>query len=171
MAWEDGPESLCIDCYNHMLSVELGIEIENKVEELTVKDSEGIKRTFLIEQKLDPMGIFIRAEENVAYGYEFAVHGELYCDQNELLQKLINKIKQGVGVSYIEERAFPNGQMYHSMVHNQLVGRVDSSGLHELPVIVVDGKPYTWEQIGKMMNTYEGFQFELKIRDLFDDID
>ncbi|WP_173915210.1 hypothetical protein [Halobacillus sp. Marseille-Q1614] len=57
------------------------------------------------------------------------------------------------------------------MIHNQLIGHVASSDPHDLPVIVADGKPYTWEELGKFVNTYEGFQVELKIHEITDDVD
>ncbi|WP_173915209.1 hypothetical protein [Halobacillus sp. Marseille-Q1614] len=76
------------------------------MESLTVKDNKGVLRTFWIETRLDPMGLFITAEEKNDYGYVFAVHGELDCDQTALMNKLIDKINKGVSLSYIECRTF-----------------------------------------------------------------
>lgn len=32
----------------------------------------------------------------------------------------------------------------------------------QVPLIVVDGKPLTWQEFGRTLLTHEGFQFELK---------
>ena len=34
-----------------------------------------------------------------------------------------------------------------------------------LPSVVIDGKPFTWEQVGHMLMTFEGFTFEARIKD------
>ena len=39
------------------------------------------------------------------------------------------------------------------------------------PLIIIDGRPFTWEEVGKMLMAYEGFQIKLKINDFTDDID
>jgi hypothetical protein len=33
------------------------------------------------------------------------------------------------------------------------------------------GKPFTWEEFGRMLMTYEGFQFKLKMYDVTDDVE
>ena len=39
------------------------------------------------------------------------------------------------------------------------------------PLIIIDGKPFTWEEVGKMLMAYEGFQIKLKIYEFSDDIE
>ena len=34
-----------------------------------------------------------------------------------------------------------------------------------LPMVVVDGKPFTWEQVGHMLMTFEGFTLVSRIKD------
>lgn len=168
---DDDRKYLCNDCYNNVLSEQLGVALESSVESMKVKDGKGIFRTFQIEQRLDPIGIIITAMEQEDHGYVFAVHGELDCDQKALMEKLESKIKQGVAASYMKTETYPNGQTYHSLNHHQLLGRVKHSDDHHFPVIVIDGKPYTWEELGKLLKTYEGFQLEWKMHEITDDVD
>jgi hypothetical protein len=35
--------------------------------------------------------------------------------------------------------------------------------------IIIDGKPFTWGKVGKMLMAYEGFQIKLKMFDVTDD--
>ncbi|TMU83432.1 hypothetical protein FGG79_19685 [Bacillus sp. BHET2] len=57
---------------------------------IVVYDYNGTRRNFMLQQRLYPNGIFLQAAEDLEYGYQFAVHGELECDQTELLEKLMN---------------------------------------------------------------------------------
>jgi hypothetical protein len=38
------------------------------------------------------------------------------------------------------------------------------------PLIVIDGKEITWEDFGRMLMTYEGFNFKLEIFDRSDEM-
>jgi hypothetical protein len=39
-----------------------------------------------------------------------------------------------------------------------------------VPLIVVDGREITWDQFGRMLMTFEGWQFKLEIRDLSEEV-
>ncbi len=49
----------------------------------------------------------------------------------------------------------------------RLVGRIewDPNSDARLPLVVIDGKPFTWEQVGHMLMTFEGFTLEARIKD------
>ncbi|WP_156418737.1 DUF7713 domain-containing protein [Lentibacillus amyloliquefaciens] len=147
-----------------MVSTELGVDLEEQPESIVLKDPKGITRYFKVEQKLFHMGIRLQAEEAIEYGYQFAIHGELDCDQKQLFQELADKVKDGLARQYIEQGIFPNDQAYQTIVDDELVGRIEyNENDPDVPLIIIDGKPYTWEEVGKMMTSYEGFQFHLKI--------
>lgn len=58
------------------------------------------------------------------------------------------------------------------MADGELVGRIEyNENDPDVPLIIIDGKPYTGEEVGKMMMSYEGFQFRLKIYDVTDEIE
>ena len=44
----------------------------------------------------------------------------------------------------------------------------DSDG--ELPLLVIDGNPVTWEQFGRILSSNEGRQFRLEICDSSDEV-
>jgi len=50
-------------------------------------------------------------------------------------------------------------------------GRIiwDEHGGGEIPLLVVDGRPVTWDQLGRMLMSYEGWRFTLEILDRDDD--
>ncbi|CEG22039.1 hypothetical protein BN1080_00959 [Planococcus massiliensis] len=40
----------------------------------------------------------------------------------------------------------------------------------DVPLVVIDGTTYTWEEVGKMLMHYEGFQLKLEMVDSYDEI-
>lgn len=67
-------------------------------------------RNFNIEKMILPNGIFLEAKEDILYGYTFAVHGELHCDQHSLFQKLIDKVKRRISKQYLNHEVSQNYQ-------------------------------------------------------------
>lgn len=49
----------------------------------------------------------------------------------------------------------------------RLVGRIewDPNSDARLPLVVIDCKPFTWEQVGHMLMTFEGFTLEARVKD------
>jgi hypothetical protein len=163
---------LCANCYSEIMSKELEIDLEPLVEAFSLKDFQGISRTFYVERRLDPMGLFLEAVENIEFGYKFAVHGELQSNQVELLNKLIEKTRKGIGEQQVARKVFPNGQGYHSIINDQITGLIEYDETSDgTPLIIIDGKPFTWEEVGKLLMTYEGFQIKLKMFDVTDDVE
>jgi hypothetical protein len=39
-----------------------------------------------------------------------------------------------------------------------------------VPLVVVDGREITWEEFGRMLMTFEGWQFKLEIRDISEEL-
>ena len=47
------------------------------------------------------------------------------------------------------------------MVRGQITD--DPDGFVRMPMLIVDGKPITWETLGRMLTPYAGFRFKLDI--------
>lgn len=171
-SYEMGTEHLCFNCYNKMMEDELGVKLDPKRESFTLKDGEGNDRHFSVNERLEPMGFFIEAVENKENGYQFAVHGELDADQKELFKRLVDKVQKGIRTIYIEEGRFPSGKKYETIAHHEVRGRLEYDPLNEgIPLVVVDGKPYTWERLGEMVMSFEGFQIKMTMADMTDDLE
>ena len=54
---------------------------------------------------------------------------------------------------------------------DEVVGRLEYDDNNENHKVVIDGQSFSWDDLGRMLNAYEGFQFKLKIYDMTDDID
>ncbi|WP_425434982.1 DUF7713 domain-containing protein [Paenisporosarcina indica] len=44
-------------------------------------------------------------------------------------------------------------------------------GRRRHPVLVLDGKPYTWEEIVKMLRSFKGFELKVEAVDITDEIE
>jgi hypothetical protein len=165
-------EKLCLRCYNGLMTAELGVEAESYPEGMTIRDGEGEAHHFQIKKRLDPRNIFMEAVEKKQGGYDFKVMGDLYTDQGELLLQLIAKAERGMAEAYVEEGTFPNGQRHHSIRNGRLAGRVEwNPSTDDVPLLAVDGKSYTWDEFGRMLMSYEGFQVKLEMLDPFEEIE
>jgi hypothetical protein len=169
---EEDSMYLCSNCYNDIMSEELEVELQQLAETFSLKDDQGISRTFYVDRRIHPNGIYLEAMENIEFGYKFAVHGELNADQGELLNNLIDKVRKGIGKQQVARKAFPSGQEYHSIINDQVSGLIEYDETSDgTPLIIIDGKPFTWEEIGKMLMTYEGFQIKFQMYDITDDVE
>ena len=61
------------------------------------------------------------------------------------------------GIAY---RRFPGARAHH-------LGRREDG---RLPMLVIDGKEISWEQFGRMVMGFEGWQFRMEIKDRSEEI-
>ncbi|XTP54066.1 hypothetical protein Q5760_22465 [Niallia sp. Krafla_26] len=147
----------------------LEVDLEPLIESFSLKDYQGMNRTFFVERQILPQGIYLEAVENVKFGYKFGVQGELHSNQTDMLNQLMEKTRNGLAEQQVKTEFFPNGQKYNTLIHDQFTGLIEyDEGSNIAPLIIIDGKPFTWEEVGKMMMTYEGFQIKVKVYDMTD---
>ena len=123
-------------------------------------DFAGKTRKFTV--KLDPMpiGYCVTAVEDVEGddGYVFRAFSAV--DPFQALGDLRKRIPKLLSVRHLVKR---EGRL--SMTHDRLRGRISSGG------VVVDGIFLTFDELAELIQTYEGFQFDLKIVDSSDELE
>jgi hypothetical protein len=98
-----------------------------------------------------------------------AVHGELADDQGQLFLNLNAKLERLMAEDYIEVDRYPSGQIYQYLKKDRLAGVIEYDEQEDgVPLLVVDDKLFTWEEIGKILISYEGFQLKLEVLDATD---
>lgn len=134
-------------------------------------DVSGRKRIFEFRAFPVPTGFECEAVEIVdgePRGMRLAVLGKE--DEADILRRrLEEKIKRSLSTRHLE---------YHAESHTWgtcgdiIRGQIKWNPQHEgqVPLIIVDGKEVAWEEFGRIMMTYEGFQFILKFVDPADDV-
>ena len=155
---------LCSDCFNKRIENEYCIQT-TKIGKtsLSLKDKNGNEHFFRINKLLTPTGYLLKAQEFIddePKGYVFDVHGEIDCDQKKLEEELLRIVKKGLAYQSIEKNDISGDSL-----KEKVFGRIsydsdmDSNG----PLMIIDGKKYTWEDFGKMIKAYEGWKFKLEL--------
>jgi hypothetical protein len=173
---DDGiTQEICRDCFNEFASKKMGIDLapfESGIYEYP--DKNGKIHRFRINKMVLPVGIGYEALEitkNNSPGYKVAILDDIDCDQDYLFFKLEAKIKYTLSKKYLKTGTYPNGMKYTGLKDDEVVGRFEYSEVNdELHNVVIDGKVFSWKQLGRILSAYEGFQFKLKIYDITDDV-
>ena len=160
------PKNLCLPCYNLQAAERMGLPWydEPRPEPETFLDAAGESHTFCFLGRLCPSGYVVDAVEVVGgepSGYQFAAFGPLvgttYVAIAELRQRIRNALAYRSLEPGREEAQIPNGRPVYA--------RIDYDSTSEGPAVVIDGQTFGWEEFGRMLQTYEGWQLRLEIRD------
>jgi hypothetical protein len=123
-------------------------------------DFAGKTRTIKLEQFPVPGGGYgVAAIEDAAGddGYVFRTFSVV--DPFHALGDLRKQIRKLLATRHLVKR---QGDL--SLTHDRMRGHISDGG------VVVDGIFLTFEQLAELMQTYEGFQFDLRIVDSLDDL-
>jgi len=124
--------------------------------EETFTDCRGAEREFVISAKKFGSKYFVTAtERNRGDGYEFAISS---TDPYAALGQLRSKIRRGLSTRYL---TYEEGKL--ALSHDELKGRIGFGG------VVIDGDFISFKDFVEMLQTYEGWQFSLRIADPSDD--
>jgi hypothetical protein len=95
-------------------------------------------------------------------GYQFEILGEPDGEPLQLLGSLIERMRRSLSVRYLvrdEDSA--------RIADQTVCGRIewDASGEGRVPLLAIDGRDVSWDEFGRMLMSFEGWQFRVEIRD------
>ena len=158
----------CNRCFNQELADRLGIAFDNTpIAPIVVADADGVRHRFEIRSMLVGTGHAMYAREvgsrDAAGGYRFEVLGDHDTDAHDLFTVLRERIRQGLSVRHVQQ---PEHGWQLTPAH-RLSGVIewDPDTAGALPLLIVDGRTFTWDQIGRMMMTFEGFTLNATVED------
>jgi len=122
-------------------------------------DCSGQERSFVISYFHTSLGFGVQAEEEGKEGQGFFFREFDATSPYLALGRLQQRIRKSLATRHIEERSPGDFQATHQTVR----GRI--SYAHGEVAFVIDGRLLTLQQFGKMVETYEGFEFRLHIKD------
>jgi hypothetical protein len=95
-------------------------------------------------------------------GYQFQIIGDPNDDLLVLLGHLIERIRRALSTKHLT-----NGELGLQIADCVVRGRIEWDDAHDgrVPILVIDGREVTWEELGRMLMSFEGWQFQLNIRD------
>jgi hypothetical protein len=159
---------LCGICFNREYTESAGVPDLEQAEfsPQSFYDSFGKEHVFHFAVRLST-GLGIRAFEWIddgPGGYQFAVLEHPFTPVREVFAALLDVIKEGLAVHYMEATVFPNGQSKLYVKGSAVNGRIEELSDSE-PRVVIDGVEYKWDDLGRALASCVGFNFRLQIFD------
>lgn len=90
------------------------------------------------------------------------------ADPMELFEALLKKIRRGLGVKHLTGTGGSLRIAPQSTVRGRIAWDEETKG--ETPLMVIDGREIGWEQFGRMVMMYEGWQFKMDLRDMSEEL-
>lgn len=85
-----------------------------------------------------------------------------------MLGKLIGKMRRALALTHLEDTD------HGPQVNDGLIlrGTVDSDPEddHRVPMVVIDGREISWDELGRIVAALEGWQFKLEFRDRSEEV-
>jgi hypothetical protein len=164
---DQGYKQLCGQCFNQEAARLDGlVDFQDaRFEPVSLVDCAGKAHKFHFRTRLFGPGVALDAFElrrGYPAGYRFQIIGEPEGDLLVLLGRLVEKMRRALSIKHISRGTL--GLQIADRVVQGLIGW-DDAAEGRVPLIVVDGRAITWEEFGRMLMTFEGWQFKLEIRD------
>jgi len=165
---EMGYKQLCSQCFNQEVAKLDGLdEFEHaKFTPVGLADCTGEVHEFHFRTHLFGPGVALDAFElrdGQPAGYRFQIIGDPDDDLLILLGRLIEKIRRALSTKHLTSGEFGLQIAEHRVVRGQI--EWDDARDGRVPMLIIDGREITWESFGRMLMSFEGWQFQLNIRD------
>lgn len=165
---ERGYRQLCSRCFNTEIAKAAGLEgFEHaNFEPVGLTDSRGELHEFHFRTHLLGPSVSVDAFElrdGEPAGYYFQIIEDPEDDLLVLLGRLIEKMRRALSVQHLKD-----GDYRLQIADDGVVrGRIESDRAQDghLPLLVIDGREVDWDQFGRMLMSYEGWQFRLTLAD------
>ena len=102
----------------------------------------------------------------VPKGYQFQILGEPEDEPLSLLARLVERMRRSLSVKHLDSE-------HGAQIADQTVcGRIewDESEDGRVPLLVIDGQEVSWDEFGRMLMSFEGWQFRVAIRDRSEEV-
>jgi hypothetical protein len=96
-------------------------------------------------------------------GYEFSVIADAEQDMFVTFRRLFERIRRELGRKHIEKAEEGYQITDAGVVRGQISS--DPDAFDRMPLLIIDRKPVTWDALGRMLSSHEGFRFKLEIFD------
>jgi hypothetical protein len=169
---ESGYRELCSRCFNEEIARTNAIAFQHvQFDPIEMPDAAGERHEFHFRVHLFGDRVSMESFELCAGepgGYQFQALADAEADLFELLAQLIERMRRALSVRHLKEER----QFGLSIADFLVRGRIDwdPAEHRRVPLLVIDGREVTWEEFGRMLMSFEGWQFKLEIRDRSDEI-
>ena len=171
---DGGYRDLCNRCFSSEVAKLHGLDNFDcaRLAPIGVSGCDGVSHEFHFATRLLGHMVTLEAFELIdGYqgGYTFQLIGDPEEDQFAMLGRMVTRIRKALSVKHIVDKGDGFGLGIADMT---VLGRIegDYSESERTPSVVVDGKEFSWEEFGRMLSTFEGWQFKLEILDRSDEL-
>ena len=170
---ETGTRELCSRCFNEEVAKKGGLDFQHvQFEPQEMADAGGAMHRFHFRVHLlgdrVAINVFELDQSGDPGGYEFQVLGDPEGDLFALMGTLVSRMRRTLAQNHLTyEKQFGWG-IADCLARGRIAWDADRDG--RVPMVVIDGRSFTWEQFGRMLTTFEGWQFRLEIHDRSEEI-
>ena len=169
---EQGYRELCNRCFNAEVAGAMGLErFENvRLHPVVMTDCVGERHEFHFRLRLLGSTAALDAFELIAGapgGYQFEILGEPDDEPLSLLGRLIERMRRSLSVKHLVR-----GEHGTQIADSTVCGRIEWDGSEDgrIPLLVIDGQKVSWDELGRMLMSFEGWQFRLAICDRSEEV-
>jgi hypothetical protein len=169
----EGP--LCDRCFDDRIVASTGLpRLPDAPPSVAIADADGTPHTMIYRLSRGPAGISVRLVEHDPPpdgGYEFEEFGDHDADPRMLLGLVTVRADSEMARRYLTRTESGQWKISHDDDRgaDEVIGRIDTVEPFGALTLVVDGRVVTWDELGKALSPYEGWQFALRITDPFGD--
>lgn len=163
---------LCSQCFNRQMARTTGhTTFEHlALEPVVMQDSRGTPHTFTFQTLLLGDILSLKAFELLdgnPSGYQFQVVGNADDEVLALLGRLIKKMRRALAVRYLDD-----SDHVPQIAKQTVQGRIewDAQSRGKTPIVTIDGEAHSWADFGRMLMSFEGWQFRLDVVDPSDEL-
>jgi hypothetical protein len=165
---EQGYRQVCYQCLNKEMAEAIGLEGFEHVrfEPVGLTDCAGEVHEFHFRTNLFGPGVAIDAFElrdGHPAGYQFQIIGDPEDDVLVLLGRLIQKVRRALATKHLTDGQFGLQIADDRVVRGKIEADIDQDD--RVPLLIIDGKEITWDEFGRMLMSFEGFQFKVMLAD------
>ena len=109
-------------------------------------------------------------QDGQSTGYQFQMIGDPEDDIFALLGRMVERIRKALSVKHINNAGDGHGLQ---IIDRTVRGKIECGNSDEdysAPSFVIDGKEVSWQELGHMLSSFEGWQFKLEIRDRSEEV-
>ena len=156
------PCRICLDCFNRLMAVEYDVIMpENVPEVLTFKGRRKKTHVFEIEFMIVGTGKSLTATEVGETNRVVDVWGGLDDDFDVMLKTLDKRIRKALHVRYVDDKG--------RMKALKAVGYIRYNSERDAHDVIIDGKPFTWEELEKNISSHEGWKIKIEFGGIGED--
>ena len=154
---------LCDGCYNKMMAIMTGSNIPDIIpKKISVKGKNGKQYDFNVDFLVFATGLRLSAAEAGKLKRKAEVFGSFTDDFGEMMETLKARLQKEVSVKYMDKNGY--------FANNKAIGYIDYSAERDTYEIVIDGKPYAWEELKKDVECREGWKIKIEFADASDEL-